>query len=297
MMGASGADFSSALAARAAEIETALERWLPRAVGAEARLAEAMRYAALGGGKRMRAFLALEAASLLQARPEIAVRAAAAAECVHAYSLIHDDLPCMDDDDLRRGRPTTHIAFDEATAVLAGDALQALAFELVAGAETAPEVRAGLALELARAVGVAGMAGGQMIDIAAERSGEAMGLAEIERLQRLKTGALIRFAAVSGAVIAGADPAPFERYAAALGLVFQIRDDLLDAEGDEAAAGKRLGKDAARGKATFVAALGVDGARARAVDLVGEAKAALSIFGRRADMLAAAAEFALDRDR
>ena len=295
--------FAEAAKRRAADVEATLDALLPPSTGEEARVVEAMRYATLGGGKRLRAFLVCESAALFDIDPSAARRVAAAIECMHAYSLVHDDLPCMDDDDTRRGRPTTHIAFDYATAVLAGDALQTRAFEILAEPPTAPNasVRAELVLRLARASGAEGMVGGQMIDILAEqaleRGGGPLDLAQTERLQRLKTGALFEFSATAGAVLAEQSDAPLARYAAALGLVFQIRDDLIDVEGDEEAAGKRLRKDAEAGKATFVSLLGIDGARTRAAELVAAAHEALSPYGDRAALLRDAADFALHRTR
>ncbi|MEL7182378.1 MAG: polyprenyl synthetase family protein, partial [Pseudomonadota bacterium] len=227
-------------------------------------VAQAMRYA-VGGGKRLRAYLALEAASLFDVPRDRALRAAAAIECVHAYSLIHDDLPCMDDDDLRRGQPTVHRKWDEATAVLAGDALQTLAFEIVTDPATHPDgaVRANLALTLAQAAGGQGMVLGQALDIAAETAGAPLTLDDISRLQRLKTGRLLEWPCRAGAVLAGADPAPLLDYAAKVGLAFQIADDLLDVEGDPEKAGKALRKDDQAGKATFVSLMGVEAARAQ----------------------------------
>lgn len=257
---------------------------------------DAMRYA-VRGGKRLRGFLVLEGARMLGVAEDRAVSAAAAIEALHAYSLVHDDLPCMDDDDLRRGQPTVHRKWDEATAVLAGDALQTLAFELLCDpALGSAEVRLELVRGLARASGIDGMVLGQALDIAAETAGRSLTLEEITALQAGKTGALIGFAAEAGAVIAGADPAPLRRYAAALGLAFQIADDILDVTGDEAKAGKRLHKDAKAGKATFVSLLGLDGARARAASLVAEAEAALSPYGDAARNLIAAAAFVLQRE-
>ena len=256
----------------------------------------AMRYA-VRGGKRLRGFLVLEGARMLGVREERAVSAAAAIEALHAYSLVHDDLPCMDDDDLRRGQPTVHRKWDEATAVLAGDALQTLAFELLCDpALGSAEVRMELVRGLAVASGIDGMVLGQALDIAAETAGRSLTLAEITALQAGKTGALIGFAAEAGAVIAGADRAPLRRYAASLGLAFQIADDILDVTGDEAKTGKRLHKDAEAGKATFVSLLGLEGARARAAELVAEAEAALAGYGKGADNLIAAARFVIARD-
>ena len=257
----------------------------------------AMRYA-VQGGKRLRAFLVLESAAMLGVPPEQAVSAAAAIEALHAYSLVHDDLPCMDDDDLRRGQPTLHVKWDEATAVLAGDALQTLAFELLTDpALGAAERRVALVASLARASGAEGMVLGQALDIAAETAATPLTLAQITRLQAGKTGALIRWSAEAGAVIAGQDPGPLGRYATALGLAFQIADDILDIEGDADKAGKRLRKDAGAGKATFVSLLGMDGAKARARALVAEAEAALQPYGAHAETLIAAAEFVIARER
>jgi farnesyl diphosphate synthase len=257
---------------------------------------QAMRYA-VRGGKRLRGFLVLEGARMLGASEAQAVSAAASIEALHAYSLIHDDLPCMDDDDLRRGQPTVHKKWDEATAVLAGDALQTLAFELLCDPALGPtDVRIALVAGLAKASGIDGMVLGQALDIAAETAGRSLTLEEITALQAGKTGALIGFAAEAGAVIAGADPAPLRRYAAALGLAFQIADDILDVTGDEAKTGKRLHKDADAGKATFVSLLGLDGARVRAAELVQEAEAALAGYGKGADNLIAAARFVIARD-
>ena len=257
----------------------------------------AMRYA-VQGGKRLRAFLVLESAAMLGVPPEQAVSAAAAVEALHAYSLVHDDLPCMDDDDLRRGQPTVHVKWNEATAVLAGDALQTLAFELLTDpALGSAERRVALVASLARASGAEGMVLGQALDIAAETAAMPLTLAQITRLQAGKTGALIRWSAEAGAVIAGQDPGPLGRYATALGLAFQIADDILDIEGDADKAGKRLRKDAGAGKATFVSLLGMDGAKTRARALVAEAGVALQPYGARAETLVAAAEFVIARER
>jgi farnesyl diphosphate synthase len=257
---------------------------------------QAMRYA-VRGGKRLRGFLVLEGARMMGVSEAKAVSAAAAIEALHAYSLVHDDLPCMDDDDLRRGQPTVHKKWDEATAVLAGDALQTLAFELLCDpALGTAEVRMELVQGLAKASGIDGMVLGQALDIAAETAGRSLTLEEITALQAGKTGALIGFAAEAGAVIAGADREPLRRYAAALGLAFQIADDILDVTGDEAKTGKRVGKDAGAGKATFVSLLGLEGARARAAELVEEAEAALSGYGNGAANLIAAARFVIARD-
>ncbi|HUF57048.1 MAG TPA: farnesyl diphosphate synthase [Thermohalobaculum sp.] len=307
MTGAPGADapdFAERLAATARRVEGVLDRLLPAGEGlaGERELATAMRHGVLAGGKRLRAFLAIEAAALFAPAAGDPYRVAAAMECLHAYSLIHDDLPAMDDDDLRRGQPTVHRKWDEATAILAGDALQALAFEILAAPETHSDgsVRARLCLRLAQASGAAGMVGGQAIDLAAERAGAAFGIDEIRRLQALKTGALIEVSAEAGAIVAGVGDArirPVAAYARALGEAFQIADDLLDVTGSAAETGKRVGKDRAAGKATFVDILGEDGARARAGELVAEAEAALAPFGERAATLIEAARFTIRRRR
>ncbi|MDX5351248.1 MAG: polyprenyl synthetase family protein [Paracoccaceae bacterium] len=286
--------FPERLAADAALVEARLLAALEGR--ADQPVTQAMRYA-VRGGKRLRGFLVLEGARMLGVPEGRAISAAAAIEALHAYSLIHDDLPCMDDDDLRRGQPTVHRKWDEATAVLAGDALQTLAFELLCDpALGSADVRLALVSGLARASGIDGMVLGQALDIAAETAGRALTLEEITALQAGKTGALIGFAAEAGAVIAGADPAPLRRYAAALGLAFQIADDILDVTGDEAKTGKRVGKDANAGKATFVSLLGLEGARARAAALVSEAEAALAGYGARAANLIAAARFVIARE-
>ncbi|MFA5539743.1 MAG: polyprenyl synthetase family protein [Gemmobacter sp.] len=286
--------FSGLLADAAGRIGARLERALGDR--ADQPVIEAMRYA-LAGGKRLRGFLVLEGARLHDVPPEAALEAAAAVEALHAYSLVHDDLPAMDDDDLRRGQPTVHVKWDEATAILAGDALQTLAFELLAAPVIGPaERRVDLIATLARAAGAEGMVLGQALDIAAETAGRQLTLDEITALQAGKTGALIRWSAEAGARLAGGDPLPLGRYAAALGLAFQIADDILDVEGDAAKAGKRVGKDAARGKATFVSLLGLDGAKARAKALVAEAEAALAPYGARAETLKEAARFVIARE-
>jgi farnesyl diphosphate synthase len=285
--------FSERLQADAALCEARLMAAL--ADKADQPVTHAMRYA-VQGGKRLRGFLVLEGARMLGVPEARSVSAAAAVEALHAYSLVHDDLPCMDDDDLRRGQPTVHVKWDEATAVLAGDALQTLAFELLTDpALGPPEVRIALVQGLARASGIDGMVLGQALDIAAETAG-TLTLDQITALQQGKTGALIGFAAEAGAILAGADPAPLRRYAAALGLAFQIADDILDVTGDEAKTGKRLHKDATAGKATFVSLLGLQGARARASGLVEEAEAALAGYGEAAANLIAAARFVIARD-
>jgi farnesyl diphosphate synthase len=259
-----------------------------------------MRYATLGNGKRLRPFLLVEAARACGATGEGVLRAAAAVELVHCYSLVHDDLPAMDDDDLRRGRPTVHKAFDEATAILVGDALQTLAFDVMSEPETHadPAVRCALVAGLARAGGIGGMAGGQMLDLEAERSESPLDRPAVERLQAMKTGALLLFSAEAGAIIAaasGPERAALTAYGRALGAAFQIADDLLDAEGDAATLGKRSGKDAARNKATLVATLGLEPARRLRDDLAQRAVDALAPFGSRAAMLVEAARFTAAR--
>ncbi|MEL6519318.1 MAG: polyprenyl synthetase family protein [Pseudomonadota bacterium] len=254
----------------------------------------AMRYA-LGGGKGLRGFLVLEGARLHGVGDE-ALPAAAAVEAIHAYSLIHDDLPAMDDDDLRRGQPTVHVKWDDATAILAGDALQSLAFEMLARGPN-PRVAVALSGSLARAAGARGMVLGQALDIAAETSEAPLTLEQITELQAHKTGALIEWSGVAGALLAEADPAPLRHYAQALGLAFQIADDILDVEGDAATAGKRLQKDASAGKATFVSLMGLEPARSKAQALVDQACSALEPYGPAADMLRDAARFVISRDR
>jgi len=285
--------FPDRLAQAAAEIGAALEAAL--AGKADQPVVEAMRYA-LRGGKRLRGFLVLESAALHGISRAAALPAAAAVEALHAYSLVHDDLPCMDDDDLRRGQPTVHVKWDEATAVLAGDALQTLAFALCCDPVLGPaERRVALVAALAQASGAEGMVLGQALDIAAESAAAPLTLEEITALQAGKTGALIGFAAEAGAILAGADRGPMRAYAEAFGLAFQIADDILDVEGDPEAAGKRLGKDAGAGKATFVSLLGLEGAKARAKDLVTMAELALAPYGAAAQTLRDAARFAIAR--
>ena len=249
------------------------------------------------GGKRLRAFLVLESARVHGIPADIAIWPATAIEAMHAYSLVHDDLPCMDDDDLRRGQPTVHIKWDEGTAVLVGDALHTLAFELVTRPECGPsDVRAELALALAKAAGAQGMVLGQAMDIAAETASTPLNLHQITALQAGKTGALITWSATAGAALAQADPTSLRQYAQSLGLAFQIADDILDIEGDPSKAGKRLQKDAEAGKATFVSHLGLDGAKARASGLVEDACDALSTYGAEAQTLQDAARFVISRE-
>src|SRR5882672_3755478 len=268
------------------------------------RLLDAMRYASLGGGKRLRPFLVVESAALFQVSRQNALMAGAALECVHCYSLAHDDLPAMDNDDLRRGRPTTHKAFDEATAILAGDGLLTFAFDILSRPETHPdpEVRLKLVASLARASGLGGMVGGQMLDLAAEGRFDAspapLGEQDVKTLQAMKTGALLRFGCLAGAILGKASQnqsTALDRYGSALGEAFQIADDLLDLEGDPAMVGKATGKDAAAHKATLVGVLGAGPAKRRLEALVAEAQAALSPFGGDAEMLKAAARFVATR--
>lgn len=296
--------FSQRLYERAMQIETVLvdllsDRLHDNEIARPDHLMAAMRHGALDGGKRLRPFLVLESAALLGADEAPALRAAAAVECVHCYSLIHDDLPAMDDDDLRRGRPTVHVAFDEATAILAGDALLTLAFDIIAAPETElkDHRKSELVLALARASGIGGMAGGQAFDLAAEiRSPSEAG---IITLQAMKTGALIRFSCEAGAILAGAsaqDRETMKRFGEAIGLAFQLADDLLDATADSAKMGKATGKDSVNNKATLVALHGIDWARDQLDGLVSEAAELLDRFGERAKILQAAALFVARRD-
>jgi farnesyl diphosphate synthase len=295
-MDADTLQFHAILSQAATRTEAALEGFLP---GGETALGAATRYAVLSGGKRLRAFLALESAAIFRVPEMQALRTAAAVECIHAYSLVHDDLPCMDDDDLRRGKPTVHIAWDEATAVLVGDGLQALAFEILSAPQGTidPRTQIRLVLRLAQAAGPAGMVGGQAFDIAAEKAAQALDLDAVGTLQALKTGALFGWAAESGAILGRQDVEPLHRYAQAFGLAYQIGDDILDVAGDPEAAGKRLRKDAARGKATFVSLMGLEAAERRARELVAEACESLAPYGSAAGNLRAAAQFVLARGR
>jgi len=287
-------------AAVAADVDHAFELLLPVPGDPRARLYEAMRHAAIGGGKRLRPLLVQAAGELFNISRESALRVGLAVECIHVYSLVHDDLPAMDNDDLRRGKPTIHKAFDEATAILAGDCLHDLAFEVLADEETHPDpfVRVELVKALALSSGPAGMAGGQMMDLVAGNAG--FDLATVTRLQQLKTGALIGFCLDAAAIMARI-PAEartsLHGYARDVGLAFQIADDLLDVEGDAALAGKALGKDAEAGKETFVSLLGVERAREQARMLVDQAKAHLHGFGGEADLLRAIADYIVERDR
>jgi farnesyl diphosphate synthase len=290
--------FPEALAQAAQLTDVALDQLLVVPPDLEARVYEAMRYAALAPGKRLRPFLVLAGARLFGVARRCALQVAAAIEMVHAYSLVHDDLPAMDNSDLRRGRPTCHKEFDEATAVLAGDGLLTAAFGVLADPDTHgdPAVRCELVAALAAAAGAAGMVGGQMIDLIAEH--RALDIGAITRLQRMKTGALIAFSCEAGAILAKAPNEPrsaLRGYAHDLGLAFQIADDLLDVEGSQAQTGKPVGADAAAGKATFVSILGVARARAQAELLVGQAVAHLDLFEQRAELLREAARFVITR--
>lgn len=303
--------FLSRLDAVAADIEVLLDKLLAAApvageLSRPARLIEAMRYSSLNGGKRFRPFLVVESAALFEVPRQNALMAGAALECVHCYSLVHDDLPAMDNDDLRRGQPTAHKAFDEATAILAGDGLLTFAFDILSRQETHadPRVRIELVMALARASGVGGMTGGQMLDLAAEgrfvqnRAALEFSEKDVRTLQAMKTGALLRFACEAGGILAAAKPeqrAALERYGSAVGQAFQIADDLLDLEGDPALVGKQTGKDAAAGKATLVSVLGVPTAKARLKELVTEAEQALAPFGSSAAILIEGAKFVADR--
>ena len=281
-------------------VDRLFDQLLPIPEDPRDRLYQAMRHAAIGGGKRLRPLLVRAAGDLYHVDRNLSLRVGAAVEAMHVYSLIHDDLPCMDDDDLRRGKPTVHKAFDEATAVLAGDSLHALAFEWLCDPVTSsdPFVRGELCCELARAAGPAGMAGGQMMDLAAETSN--FDLPTVTRLQQLKTGALIAFSVEAGAILAripSESRTPLRGYARDIGLAFQIADDIMDVEGDEALAGKALHKDAAAGKATFVTLMGLERAREQATALVEQAIGHLSNFGEEATLLRAIARYVVERDR
>ena len=291
-------DLLAELAHSAEAVTGSLEAMLVETDGHENRVMEAMRYASLGGGKRVRPFLVCAAAALFDVDRSCALRAAAAVEMIHCYSLVHDDLPAMDDDELRRGQATCHIAFDEATAILAGDALLTKAFEVLADPKTHadPSVRSELVAAFARASGHEGMVGGQMIDLCANEY--ELDLAQITRLQRMKTGALISVSCDSGALMGKATEKSRHhllRYAQDIGLAFQITDDLLDVTGDEAEVGKKTQKDADAGKATFVTLLGVDKARERAHVHCQQAQEHLAIFGEKADSLRALATFIVER--
>jgi farnesyl diphosphate synthase len=291
-------DLHTRLAAAAERIESALDALLPRAEGPEARLLGAVRYAALGGGKRLRPFFTLEAGRMFDADENALTRTAAAIECVHTYSLVHDDLPCMDDDDLRRGRPTVHRQYDEAIAVLAGDALLTFAFEILADPATHrdPQMRSLLITGLARASGPMGMVAGQAADMAGGEIGSD--LIAVTRMNRLKTGALINFSVDAGALIgcaADAEKHALSRYAHDVGLAFQMVDDLLDAEGVVRDTGKAVRKDGERGKVNFVTVLGIEATRERVAMLAAQAKRHLALFGPRARILLDAVDFIVER--
>jgi farnesyl diphosphate synthase len=303
--GTSSIDFAKRLDATADDTEALLGRLLsdallPDEIARPKRLMDAIRYSTLGGGKRLRPFLVVESAAVFGVDRDAALLAGAALECIHCYSLIHDDLPAMDDSDLRRGRPTLHKATDDATAILAGDALLTLAFDIISRDEIHQDanVRLLLTRALARASGIGGMVGGQMLDLAGEgRFGDREPV-DVARLQQMKTGALLRFGCIAGAILGQATPPQYQAlddYGRALGEAFQIADDLLDVEGDAEALGKPAGADAALGKTTFVTQLGVDGAKQRVRDLLARADQALAIFNSKGDVLRAAAHFVAER--
>jgi len=299
-MGVVPISLNAAMAQVSADVDKAFDHLLAVPDDPRAPLYEAMRHAAIGGGKRLRPLLVRASADLFHVDRMPALRAGLAIECIHVYSLVHDDMPCMDNDDMRRGKPTVHKAFGEATAVLAGDSLHALAFEVIADPETHPDpfVRAELTAELARAAGPSGMAGGQMMDLAAEISA-AFDLPTVTRLQQLKTGALIGFCLEAGAILGHVPPEgrrSLRAYARDIGLAFQIADDLLDVESSAEVAGKAVGKDAAAGKATFVSLLGVERARQQAAMLVEQAIGHLGHHGQEATLLRAIARYVVERD-
>jgi farnesyl diphosphate synthase len=289
-----------ALSDCAMAVDAVMDQLMPSGTGPESQIYDAIRYSALGGGKRLRPFLVVQGASLFDVPTDRAYRVASAIEFVHCYSLVHDDLPAMDDDDLRRGKPTTHIKYDEATAILAGDALQALAFEVLAERATHPDgdVRAELVRTLASAAGAEGMVGGQMFDLKAEVEGTDFDLEKIMRLQQMKTGCLFRFSCEAGAILGGGSEKEREalcNYSRDLGLAFQIADDILDATGSESEVGKKVGKDAEAGKATFISLLGLETAKERAKLLADQAAQHVSIFGSASDLLKQAAFFVVER--
>lgn len=302
-MATDGTVFDERLAQAAQHVEARLSQALAGAIGVPPRLQAAMAHAVLGGGKRFRPFLVIESARLFGLGPEVSIATAAAVELLHCYSLVHDDLPAMDNDELRRGRPTVWKAFDEATAILAGDALLTRAFEILADPASHPDpaVRAQLVLGLARASGASGMVGGQQLDLEAETSTSSLHTAAgVQAIQDMKTGALIRFSACAGAILASASAADMQAlatYGSAIGAAFQIADDLLDAGGEAAQIGKRTGKDAQAGKATWISILGIEGARTRLAQLEREAATAVSVFGTRGDILAQAATFVAQRQK
>ncbi|MGJ4912494.1 polyprenyl synthetase family protein [Bradyrhizobium sp. HKCCYLRH2015] len=304
-MTATATDFTQRLDKTAEETEALLGELLSDAPMADEiirpkRLIESMRYSSLNGGKRLRPFLVVESAAVFGVPRRGALMAGAALECIHCYSLIHDDLPAMDNSDLRRGRPTLHKAYDDATAILAGDALLTIAFDIITRDEIHPDagVRLALTRALARCAGVGGMAGGQILDLAGEGRFGDSGPVDVARVQQMKTGALLRFGCIAGALLGQASAAEYQAlddYGRALGEAFQIADDLLDVEGDAATLGKPAGADAELGKTTFVTQLGIEGARQRVRDLLARGDAALSIFGAKGDVLRAAAHFVAER--
>jgi farnesyl diphosphate synthase len=292
-------EFTDALADVVAATETALLKLIPVNEGPESQVFQAMRYSVMAGGKRLRPFLVIASADLFNVSRSSSERVAAAVEMIHTYSLIHDDLPAMDDDNLRRGEPTCHLKFDEATAILAGDALLTLAFEVIAHSDThdSAKIRADLVLEISHAVGAQGMVGGQILDLFAEKN--LLGMPEITRLQRMKTGALINCSCQSGAILGKASETQrhlLNAYAYDIGLAFQITDDLLDIDGHPKELGKATNKDTKAGKATFVSQLGVERARSQAVILTDQAIKHLDIFGEKADLLRDLARFVIERD-
>jgi len=293
-------EFTDALADVVAATETALLKLIPVNEGPESQVFQAMRYSVMAGGKRLRPFLVIASADLFNVSRSSSERVAAAVEMIHTYSLIHDDLPAMDDDNLRRGEPTCHLKFDEATAILAGDALLTLAFEVIAHSDThdSAKIRADLVLEISHAVGAQGMVGGQMLDLFAEKN--ILGMPEITRLQRMKTGALINCSCQSGAILGKASETQrhlLNAYAYDIGLAFQITDDLLDIDGHPKELGKAINKDTKAGKATFVSQLGVERARSQAVILTDQAIKHLDIFGEKAGLLRDLARFVIERDK
>ncbi|WP_257167930.1 polyprenyl synthetase family protein [Bradyrhizobium sp. SRS-191] len=304
-MTATATDFTQRLDKTAEETEALLGELLSDAPMADEiarpkRLIDSMRYSSLGGGKRLRPFLVVESAAVFGVPRRGALMAGAALECIHCYSLIHDDLPAMDNSDLRRGRPTLHKAYDDATAILAGDALLTIAFDIITRDEIHPDagVRLALTRALARCAGVGGMAGGQILDLAGEGRFGDRDPVDVARVQQMKTGALLRFGCIAGALLGQASPAEYQAlddYGRALGEAFQIADDLLDVEGDAATLGKPAGADAELGKTTFVTQLGIEGAKQRVRDLLARGDAALSIFGAKGDVLRAAAHFVAER--
>ena len=305
MTGTAPSEFAKLLDKTAEDTEILLsellsDKLMPDEIARPKRLVDAIRYSSLGGGKRLRPFLVVASSAVFGVSRQAALLAGAALECIHCYSLIHDDLPAMDNSDLRRGRPTLHKVYDDATAILAGDALLTIAFDIITRDEIhhEPSVRLALTRALARASGVGGMVGGQMLDLAGEGRFGDREVVDVARLQQMKTGALLRFGCIAGAILGQASQKEYQAlddFGRALGEAFQIADDLLDVEGDAAALGKQTGQDAALGKTTFVTQLGIDGAKQRLRDLLARADSALSIFGAKADVLRAAARFVAER--